>query len=267
MNDKAQGRAIKVRALAVGDRIDTLGYERPDMFSVAPLAFRFGASGRVAVYRFGVIVLAGLSPEEEKEGLASLKSRVAEARDAATDEDSITVNVGGGDDKVSSGVVNVQKFGDERFIVIADTLAKSVGLTRNERSVNAVFEAVEPLATDMASLGRTPSDRKAVLKLVGEAILLQHRLTARIAGYEKPNVVWDKPELERLYDRLTEEYEIEDRTETLEGKLEVVVDNARLLAEVLDAGRAGRIEIWITILIAMEVVLSLWGIAATFLDK
>ncbi|MCC2105158.1 MAG: RMD1 family protein, partial [Hyphomicrobiales bacterium] len=88
-----------------------------------------------------------------------------------------------------------------------------------------------------------------------------------IAGYEKPNVVWDKPELERLYDRLTEEYEIEDRTETLEGKLEVVVENARLLAEVLDAGRAGRIEIWITILIAMEVVLSLWGIAATFLDK
>ncbi|MCC2105157.1 MAG: RMD1 family protein, partial [Hyphomicrobiales bacterium] len=111
-------------------------------------------NGRVAVYRFGVVVLAGLTTDEESEILSSLGSRVSDSPDKATDEDTIAVNVGGGDDKVSSGVVNVQKFGDERFIVIADTLAKSVGLTRNERSVNAVFEAVEPLAADMASLGR-----------------------------------------------------------------------------------------------------------------
>ncbi len=267
MNDKAQGRTIKVRALAIGDRIDKAGLERPETFSTAPLAFRFGANGRVALYRFGVVVLAGLTTDEEAGILASLKSRVAEQPDSAVDEDEIVVNVGAGDDKVSSGVVNVQKFGDERFIVVADTLAKSVALARNERSVNAVFEAVEPFAADMASAGRTPSDRKAVLKLVGEAILLQHRLTARIAGYEKPKIVWEKPELERLYDRLTDEYEIEDRTETLEGKLEVVVENARMLAEVLDAGRAGRIELWITILIALEVVLSGWGIIASLLEK
>jgi len=267
MNDKAQGRSIKVRALAVGDRIDKAGLDQPDTFSTAPLAFRYGANGRVAVYRFGVVVLAGLTPAEETEILASLKGRVSDQRDNVEDEDSIVVNVGGGDDKVSSGVINVQKFGDERFIVVADTLAKSVGLSRNERSVNAVFEAVEPFAADMAASGKTPSDRQAVLKLVGEAILLQHRLTARIAGYEKPKIVWEKPELERLYDRLTEEYEIEDRTETLEGKLEVVVENARMLAEVLDAGRAGRIELWITVLIALEVVLSLWQIVSSILDK
>lgn len=267
MSDKAQGRAIKVRALALGDRIDKVGFERPDTFSTSPLAFRVGANGRVAIYRFGVVALAGLTPAEETEILASLKSRVADHSDSVVDEDEIVVNVGGGDDKVSAGAVSVQKFGDDRFIVIADTLAKSLGLARNERSVNAVFEAVEPFAADMASSGKTPANRKAVLKLVGEAIMLQHRLTARIAGYEKPKIVWEKPELERLYDRLTEEYEIEDRTETLEGKLEVVIENARLLAEVLDAGRAGRIEIWITLLIALEVVLSGWGIIASFLDN
>lgn len=267
MNDKSQGRAIQVRALAVGDRIDKAGLERPDTFSTSPLAFRVGTNGRVALYRFGVVVLAGLTPQEETEILASLKGRVADLREHVDDEDTITVNVGGGDDKVSSGVVNVQKFGDDRFIVIADTLAKSVGLMRNERSVNAVFEKVEPFAAEMAASGKTPSDRQAVLKLVGEAIMLQHRLTARIAGYEKPKIVWEKPELERLYDRLTEEYEIEDRTETLEGKLEVVIENARMLAEVLDAGRAGRIELWITLLIALEVVLSAWGIITSFLDK
>lgn len=266
MSEKAQGRSIQVRAVAVGDRIDTLGLERPETFSTAPLAFRVGG-GRVALYRFGVVVLAGLTAQEEAELLAGIQGRVTDKRGAAAEEDTIVVNVGNGDDKVSSGVVNVQKFGDERFIVVADTLAKSVGLARNEHSVDAVFEAVEPFAADMAAAGRTPSDRKAVLKLVGEAILLQHRLTARIAGYEKPRIVWEKPELERLYDRLTEEYEIEDRTETLEGKLEVVVENARMLAEVLDAGRAGRIELWITILIALEVVLSSWGIIASFLDK
>ncbi len=267
MSEKAQGRSINVRALAIGDRIDKSGFEQPNTFSTSPLAFRVGANGRVALYRFGVVVLAGLTPEEEAQTLESLKGRVAEQADSATDEDSIIVNVGAGDDKVAAGSVNVQKFGDERFIVVADTLAKSVGLARNERNVNAVFERVEPFAMEMAASGKSPANREAVLKLVGEAILLQHRLTARIAGYEKPKIVWDKPELERLFDRLTEEYEIEDRTETLEGKLEVVIENARMLAEVLDAGRAGRIELWITILIALEVVLSAWGIISSVLEK
>ncbi len=63
------------RALIVGDRIDTAGLERPDTISLLPLAFRVGETGMVALFRFGVAVMVGLSPLEEEDTLAKLKSQ------------------------------------------------------------------------------------------------------------------------------------------------------------------------------------------------
>jgi hypothetical protein len=71
---------LTARALIVGERIDTAGLERPDMISSLPLAFRVGERGMAALFRFGVAVMVGLSPLEEEDLLAKLKSRVADRR-------------------------------------------------------------------------------------------------------------------------------------------------------------------------------------------
>src|SRR6202142_1848671 len=77
---------ITARALIVGERIETAGLERPDMISALPLAFRVGAFGMVALFRFGVAVLVGLSPREEEDVLAKLKPRTHGARARVDDE-------------------------------------------------------------------------------------------------------------------------------------------------------------------------------------
>ncbi len=79
MNEIAPRTATRLtaRALIVGERIDTAGLERPDMIAASPLAFRAGAGGMVALFRFGVAVMVGLSPIEEDDLLAKLKLRAA----------------------------------------------------------------------------------------------------------------------------------------------------------------------------------------------
>src|SRR4030088_1211081 len=57
----------KMRALLLGDRIDTSGLERTEVLSTAPLAFRAGKDGVVTVFRYGVVALFGVSPLEEDE--------------------------------------------------------------------------------------------------------------------------------------------------------------------------------------------------------
>src|SRR5271156_4236071 len=92
MNDAAPAappQRLTARALLVGDRIDTTGLERPDVISTAPLAFRAGANGMVALFRFGVAVMVGLSPLEEEDLLAQLKSRISGARGRVDDETAI----------------------------------------------------------------------------------------------------------------------------------------------------------------------------------
>ncbi len=68
---------LTARALIVGERIDTAGLERPDMISSLPLAFRVGERGMAALFRFGVAVMVGLTPLEEEDLLAKLRSRVS----------------------------------------------------------------------------------------------------------------------------------------------------------------------------------------------
>jgi hypothetical protein len=57
-----QKSIIKVRALLLGERIDTAGLERNDVLSTIPLAFHAGENGVVALFRYGVAVLVGMSP-------------------------------------------------------------------------------------------------------------------------------------------------------------------------------------------------------------
>ena len=68
--------AITARAIFLGERIETAGLERNDVLSTVPLAFRSGAKGIVALFRFGVAVFVDMSPLEEDEVLRRLDGRI-----------------------------------------------------------------------------------------------------------------------------------------------------------------------------------------------
>ena len=56
---------IPVRALLLGDHIDTAGLERPDILSTMLLAFRIEGHSFVVIFRYGVVVLFGMTPLQE----------------------------------------------------------------------------------------------------------------------------------------------------------------------------------------------------------
>ena len=235
---------LTARALIVGERIDTAGLERPDMISSLPLAFRVGPTGMVALFRFGVAVMVGLTPLEEEDTLA--RAEVARHRRAGARRrrDRGVRNRAGGRRRraEAGGPIQIKNLSPQRFLVIADALAKTVALARDEREVNAVFDVIEPFAAQLARTGRPPFRRKAMLRLIGQALLAQHRVSGRVAVEEKPDVLWDRPDLERLYARLEDEYELKERAGALKRKLDVIVETAHALTDIIDADRATRLE-------------------------
>lgn len=250
-------RRVTVRALLVGRRIDVSGLERPDMISANPLAFRVG-SGMVALYRFGVAVMAGLSPLEEELFLKTLKDRIVGKGLEVDDEVAHIELVGGSDDVIPpGGPMQLSELSPQRFIILSDVLAKSVALERDEGEVNKVFDTIEPFAGALANAGATPFRRRAVLKLIGEALRAQHRVSGRVAVDEKPDILWDRPDLERLFGRLEDEYELKERAATLQHKLDVVIETARALTDIIDAKRSHILEITIVILILLEIALNI----------
>ena len=251
----------KLRAILLGDRIDTSGLERTDVLSATPLAFRAGLDGVVTVFRYGVVVLFNLSLLEEDEVLRGLRSRVIRPIEAREEETAIIELSPDKDDQIlPGGPVLLKAITPEHILVIADALAKSVVLARDEREVSSVIDVVEPFARVLGEQGRTPGGRRAILKHIGNALLVQHRVSGRVAVAEKPDAVWDRPDLERLYARLQDEYELTDRAEALARKLALISETATMLTDIIDTRRSLRLEIMIVVLIVFEIIITAYQI-------
>jgi uncharacterized Rmd1/YagE family protein len=251
----------KVRALLLGDRIDTSGLERTDVLSTTPLAFRAGKDGVVTVFRYGVVVLFGMSVLEEDEVLRGLRERIVRPV-ALREDETATIEIAPDKDEqiLPGGPLLLRAITPEHLLVIADALAKSVVLARDEREVSSVIEVTEPFARQLAEKGRTPGGRTAILKHVGNALLVQHRVSGRVAVAEKPDVVWDRPDLDRLYARLEDEYELKERADALSRKLAVISDTAEVLTDMIDTQRSLRLEFIIVVLIVFEIAITAYQI-------
>jgi len=253
---------LTAHALLLGDRINTAGFEG-QILSSAPLAVRVSSSGLAVLFRYGVAVFIGLSAAEETEFLERLRVRTFGKITPAEEEwAKIQVAKEAEEPIPVGGPVLVREFSLERLLVVSDALAKSVVLGRDEREVTNVFDTIEPFARELATFGKTSRNRTDLLKLMGNALLVQHRLSGRVAVGEKPDVLWDRPDLERLYARLEDEYELSERAETLNRKLEVIADTASRLADIVDTKHSLRLEIIVVFLIAFEIVITFYEIYA-----
>jgi uncharacterized Rmd1/YagE family protein len=247
----------RVRALLLSDRIDTSNLEHDGVVSTAPLTFKFGAEGYVTLFRYGVAVIMGLTTQEEEQALRSLRSRLIRPIVPSEEEAVLIEIVPEKDDQIlPGGPIILKTMTPDHLIVIADALSKSVVLARDEREVAAVFELTEPFARQLAEQGRVAAGRRTILKHIGNALLVQHRVSGRAAVAEKPDVVWDRPDLDRLYARLEDEYELKERAEALAHKLAVIADAAEVFTDIIDTRRSLRLEIVVVILIAVELLIA-----------
>ena len=257
----AAKRQITARALLLGERIDLAGLERSDVISTTPLAFRVGHEGYAVLFRYGAVVLIGLSPVEEDELIRGLKPRITGAFAPAEDESVLLEIAPEREDQIApGGPISVRDLSPPRLLVIADALAKNVAMARDEREVSKVIEVVEPFAATLARTGRSPSNRREILRTIGEALLVHHRMSGRVAIEEKPDILWDLPEFDRLYGRLADEYELKERANALSRKLSVIDETARALTDIIDTERSVRLEITIVVLIVVEVLVAFYDI-------
>jgi uncharacterized Rmd1/YagE family protein len=254
------GNRVTAHALHVGDRINTAGFEG-EALSAVPLAVRIGKHGVAVLFRYGVVVFIGLSPDDETGFLERLSPRIG-GKLARHEEETATVELAGESESQvpAGGPILVRDMSLERLLVISDVLAKSVVLANDEREVAKVFEIIEPSARELANYGKTRRDRKGILKLIGNALLVQHRVSGRVAVAEKPDALWDRPDLERLYARLEDEYELKERVDALNRKLAVVAETANTLADIIDTRRSLRLELIVVLLIAFEIVITFYQI-------
>jgi uncharacterized Rmd1/YagE family protein len=249
---------LRARAWFLGTRIDVRDLGRGGM-PVGPVTMLVGARGYSLIFRFGVVVLVGLSPAEEKDVLDSLAGAIhSPFAHPEFDEAEIAINPECTEGLGPDGRLNLREAGTGRWQVVAHALAKSCVLGYYERSVADAFDRIEQLAERLCR-GESPArGKKEVLTEIGNVLLILTRTVGRVEVTEKPEITWDDADLDRLYQRLAAEYELRDRDLALSRKLELVSRTAETYLDLVNNRQTLRVEWYIVILIVVEVVLSLY---------
>jgi uncharacterized Rmd1/YagE family protein len=134
-----------------------------------------------------------------------------------------------------------------------------VVLARYEQDIAEAFSAIEPMAHQMKGTPtRLPWKQKDLVRTMGEAMLVEQELVGRAEMLEKPDLLWDRPELDRFYARLEDEYEIKERQAAVDVKLAVVTRAAQTMLELSQAKRSLNVEYYILALILFEVALAIF---------
>ena len=248
---------ITVRALLVGERIDTENLEQGSVLATSPLTIRAGSRGRAVLFRYGVVVLFGLDPLEEDSFLTSLTRLVTDPLSPPESEEARIYLETDGEDRVEhSGAIVLSNATPERLQLLADILGKNAVLDHYEKRVAAVFDRIEPLAATLQRNGDFGSHGKELLQQIGGVLLTQQRMVGRVEVLEKPEVLWERPNLERFYLRLEDEYELRERSRVLDRKLDLIARTSETLLELMQNRRSMRVEWYIVVLIVIEIVIS-----------
>jgi uncharacterized Rmd1/YagE family protein len=97
-----------------------------------------------------------------------------------------------------------------------------------------------------------------MLQQIGDALAIQQRLAGRVDLEDKPDVLWDHPELERFWAKLVDEYDLTVRSRAVSRKLDVIRETAETITDLMATRTSHRLEIYIIALIALEIVLGLY---------
>lgn len=249
---------IQARALYLGERIDTRNLEQTNRLAISPLLIPSGELGYVALFRYGVVVMFNIQPLEEVTVLKQLASFVQQHFEK---QESETLELRTGErELVENGVTTVQAFTVERLQIVADILAKSVVLAHYETRIARVFDAIEPIALAMKQRTFGRDKTATLMQYVGDTLLIQHKMVGRVEINEKPELLWEMPELTRLFGRLEDEYELVERHNSIERKLNLIASTVETELDILQNQRTLRMEWYVVVLIFVEILLSVYDI-------
>lgn len=250
--------ALRARALFLGERLDLRALETTDLLAPLPLTVAVAEQGCAVLFRYGVAVLFEVAPLDEVALLSTLRPLLTQPF-AEPDREEVVIQVRPEErDKVQGDVIWLHTLSIERLQLVAEVLARSVVLERYERNVAGEFELIEPLA---ASLKRRRFSRPLtgnLLQHIGGALLSQQSMIGKVALGDKPELLWDHPELERFYSRLEDEYEIRERHLVVQQKVALIARTAETVLGLLHMRRSLRVEWYIVLLIVVEILLTLY---------
>lgn len=151
----------------------------------------------------------------------------------------------------------VAKLNDHHMEIVSTVLAKSVALEKTEKAIDLLLDEIEDVVSYLNQGQLTTSDSQ-LAKLSARVLGFKLNTLSYIMLLDKPDITWVNEDAEYMFTELSSIFELEDRYGKIRQKSDTLLDITQVFSTLAHAKRGNRLEWGVIILIAIEIVLSLY---------
>jgi uncharacterized Rmd1/YagE family protein len=211
--------------------------------------------GEVYYFAFGAIVFRDVAKADREAEIARL-ARIRTLAPAADETVRVRV-VPKAALGIQDGNLTVDVLTPGRSRIIALTIAQSAAVEYYERIVDEMFGRTAEWVAKLEKRGTVEMSVRPLHRFIGHAVSIRSEVITVLHLLDKPDETWDDPSMDAIYDDLRDEFDLVDRHDALEHKLNNVQESLELILDVARDRRLFLLEASIVALIVLEIVLSL----------
>ncbi|CED82936.1 Uncharacterized conserved protein [Phaffia rhodozyma] len=227
---------------------------------------QFGQDGQgrvtkadVFVFEYGTVVIWGMTQEQEKRFISSLKRYEVE-RLSPDDIEMEDLNFYYANySRIYNDVIALRKGSSYMTkLSLSHALAQSVKLSFFEGAVSNTIEETKDIPQNISETGKIKMPRKEIMKQIGRLFLLRVNISLVGSSFvDSPELFWTFPDLEPLYSAGVFYLEVPQRLKVINGRVDVLQDMLRLLKESVNSAHGEGLERIVIWLIVLEIILGL----------
>jgi required for meiotic nuclear division protein 1 len=232
---------------------------QPLLLSVWEAAFKISEDSYLFIYNFGSVVFFNVSEDQQKIILDKVKKSNVPNQPGYTTTDTFSVEVTGEDKhEVGFNKAVIHNLTYQKGRLISMVVAESAALEYFELIVDDLLERTHQISDKLRTQG-VLKETKTLIKFIGFCLTTKQEIIANLYVVDAPDEVWEDQTLDKLYNDLKRMFEIETRYRVLEYKLKLIQESLEIIVDLSRGVRETMLEVTIIVLIAIEVIVALFG--------
>lgn len=214
--------------------------------------------GFVYLFSFGSVVFIGVEPPKAEVFMQDLATYVDGQTERLTDDFTIVIDAQARD-KVFFERVVLQEVTQVKLRLLSLVLAQSTTLEHFEMKVEGLLDRATAFTDALALGGQWRGPVKEMMAFIGVGLATRRQIVSNLAILDAPDIVWEDPALDTIFQEHKANFELAARYRTLEHKLRLIHESVEVLIDVSNTRQGHVLEIVVIVLIAVEVIMAFIG--------
>jgi len=207
----------------------------------------------IYLFRYGAISFFNYTDDEIKQFFDFLKSHCRNWFSQPF-SDEMRVGTGAAENKISHNKIEIKNDHHEVLRMIMLNVTQSVTLDYYSNQTELLLEETNSHTQLLEKKGKLHISGRKLKKFIGKTLLIKNRIAENLYVFDSPVETWENEELDRLYNDLKRNFDLNERFRDVSEGLNIVRDNLDLFKDIMQYSNSVLLEWIVIILIAIEVV-------------